>query len=85
MTEFGKSKILNKSQLENLGYNLVIYPVTTVRLAMKNVEDGLDHILSTGSQEGVLDKMQTRQRLYEILKYEDYNMFDKDIFNFKLS
>lgn len=85
MTEFGKSKILNKTELENLGYNLVIYPVTTVRLAMKNVEDGLDHILKTGSQEGYLDHMQTRQRLYEILHYEEYNVFDKDIFNFKLS
>lgn len=85
MTEFGKSKILNKSQLENLGYNMVIYPVTTVRLAMKNVEDGLDHILETGSQEGFIDRMQTRQRLYEVLHYEDYNVFDKDIYNFSLS
>ena len=40
MTEFGKSKLLNKKELENLGYNLVIYPVTTQRLAMKNVEVG---------------------------------------------
>jgi methylisocitrate lyase len=42
MTEFGKSKLLNKEQLESLGYNLVIYPVTTQRLAMKNVEFGLN-------------------------------------------
>lgn len=84
MTEFGKSKILDKKQLENLGYNMVIYPVTTVRLAMKNVEDGLDHILKTGSQEGFIDRMQTRQRLYEVLHYEDYNVFDQDIFNFKI-
>ncbi len=41
MTEFGKSKLLNKKELENLGYNLVIYPVTTQRLAMKSVEVGL--------------------------------------------
>mgnify|MGYP003309622539 CR=1 FL=1 len=41
MTEFGKSKLLNYKDLENLGYNIVIYPVTTQRLAMKNVEDGL--------------------------------------------
>jgi methylisocitrate lyase len=84
MTEFGKSKILNKTQLENLGYNMVIYPVTTVRLAMKNVEDGLDHILETGSQEGFLDHMQTRKRLYEVLHYEEYNKYDQDIFNFKV-
>ena len=41
MTEFGKSKLFNYKELENLGYNIVIYPVTTQRLAMKNVEDGL--------------------------------------------
>ncbi len=48
MTEFGKSKLLNKSELEKLGYNLVIYPVTTQRLAMKNVEDGLKSIFKNG-------------------------------------
>lgn len=84
MTEFGKSKLLNYEQLSNLGYNMVIYPVTTLRLAMKAVEDGLDHILENGSQEGILDNMQHRKRLYEILRYEEYNSFDKDIFNFKL-
>ncbi|MCY4524469.1 MAG: methylisocitrate lyase [Halobacteriovoraceae bacterium] len=84
MTEFGKSKLLDYQTLEKLGYNIVIYPVTTVRLAMKAVEDGLDHLLEHGGQEEILPKMQTRQRLYEILNYEKYNKFDKDIFNFKL-
>ena len=46
MTEFGKSKLLNYKELENIGYNIVIYPVTTQRLAMKNVEDGLRAILT---------------------------------------
>jgi methylisocitrate lyase len=84
MTEFGKSKLLDKKTLSNLGYNMVIYPVTTLRLAMKAVEDGLDFIKSNGSQEGILDNMQHRKRLYEILKYEEYNNFDQNIFNFKL-
>ncbi len=84
MTEFGKSKLLDYKTLENLGYNIVIYPVTTVRLAMKAVEDGLDHILKNGSQEKILDKMQHRKRLYEILHYEEYNQFDQNIYNFKL-
>ena len=53
MTEFGKSKLLNKEQLENLGYNLVIYPVTTQRLAMKNVELGLKSIFKDGHQNNV--------------------------------
>src|SRR5690606_8244550 len=84
MTEFGKSKLLDKKTLENLGYNLVIYPVTPLRLAMKAVEDGLRHIYEVGDQNTILDQMQHRQRLYEILKYEDYNSFDQNIFNFKI-
>jgi len=84
MTEFGKSRLLNKTELESLGYNLVIYPVTTQRLAMHAVEKGLDIITSEGSQEGALDMMQTRKRLYEVLHYEDYNAYDSSLYNFKL-
>lgn len=84
MTEFGKSKLLDRKTLESLGYNMVIYPVTTLRLAMKAVEDGLRHIDQEGSQNKILDNMQHRSRLYEILKYEDYNTFDQNIFNFKI-
>ncbi len=82
MTEFGKSKLLNKSELENLGYNVVIYPVTTQRLAMKNVEDGLKSIFKSGDQNNILDKMQTRKRLYELVEYEKYNTSDKKITDF---
>jgi methylisocitrate lyase len=84
MTEFGKSSLLSAKQLENLGYNLVIYPVTSLRLAMKAVEDGLASIRDQGTQEPLLDKMQHRKRLYEILHYEKYNQFDQSIFNFKV-
>lgn len=84
MTEFGKSKLLNAKQLENLGFNLVIYPVTGLRLAMKAVEDGFAEIKAKGTQEGVVDRMQTRKRLYEIVHYEDYNQFDQSVFNFKV-
>jgi methylisocitrate lyase len=84
MTEFGKSKLLSKLQLENLGYNLVIYPVTTQRLAMYAVEQGLNAIKRDGTQEAVLGQMQTRSRLYEVLGYEDYNAYDASLFNFKL-
>jgi len=83
MTEFGKSKILKTSQLEDLGYNIVIYPVTTQRLAMKNVEDGLRIIFKDGHQNNIIDKMQTRKRLYELVDYEKYNTPDKKITDFK--
>jgi len=84
MTEFGKSRLLSKKELENLGYNLVIYPVTTQRLAMFAVEQGLSEIKEKGTQEGLVDKMQTRKRLYEVLKYEDYNTYDSSLYNFEL-
>ena len=82
MTEFGKSKLLNKSELEKLGYNLVIYPVTTQRLAMKNVEDGLKSIFKNGDQNNIIDNMQTRKRLYELVEYEKYNTPDNKITDF---
>ena len=82
MTEFGKSKLLNKKELENLGYNLVIYPVSTQRLAMQNVENGLRSIFNDGHQNNIIDKMQTRKRLYELVEYEKYNTPDKKITDF---
>ena len=82
MTEFGKSKLLNYKELESLGYNIVIYPVTTQRLAMKNVEDGLKAIFADGHQNNIIDKMQTRKRLYDLVEYEKYNSLDEKIYNF---
>lgn len=84
MTEFGKSELLSVQQLTDIGYNVVIYPVTTLRLAMFAVEAGLREIDSAGTQSGLLEKMQHRSRLYELLRYADYNQFDTDIFNFAL-
>ena len=82
MTEFGKSKLLNYKELENLGYNIVIYPVTTQRLALKSVEDGLRAIFADGHQNNIVDKMQTRKRLYDLVEYEKYNELDEKIYNF---
>ena len=82
MTEFGKSKLLSANTLEKLGYNIIIYPVSTQRLAMKNVEDGLKVIFADGHQNNIIDKMQTRKRLYELVEYEKYNSLDEKIYNF---
>lgn len=84
MTEFGKSELLTVGQLSDIGYNVVIYPVTTLRLAMHAVEVGLREIDSAGTQSGILDRMQQRARLYELLRYADYSGFDSDIYNFAL-
>tara|TARA_Y100001970_G_scaffold58055_1_gene73582 strand:+ start:3457 stop:4353 length:897 start_codon:yes stop_codon:yes gene_type:complete len=82
MTEFGKSKLLTNKELQNLGYNLVIYPVTTQRIAMKSVEDGLKSIFVDGHQNNIIDKMQTRKRLYELVEYKKYNIPGKKITDF---
>jgi len=83
MTEFGKSRLLGAEELEQLGYNLVIYPVTSLRLAMKGVEEGLRTLLEQGTQQSLLDSMQTRQQLYELLQYDAYSKFDQEIYNFR--
>ncbi len=84
LTEFGKTPLLTKAQLENLGYNIAIYPVTSLRLAMKAVEDGYAAIKRDGTQANVVGDMQTRVRLYELIRYEDYNAYDQTLYNFKL-
>jgi methylisocitrate lyase len=85
MTEFGKSELLSARTLADLGYNAVIYPVTTLRLAMYAVERGLREIATSGTQSGLVGEMQHRARLYELLDYEQYNDFDSGIFDFTVS
>jgi len=84
MTEFGKSPLLTTRTLENLGVNVVIYPVTLLRFAMHAADTGLAAIAGTGTQEGLLDQMQHRRELYDLLDYQAYNAFDVSVFNFKL-
>jgi len=84
MTEFGKSKLLDAVTLERLGFNVVIYPVTTLRIAMGAVESGLRTIAAEGTQAALVPVMQTRARLYELLDYADYNRFDSSVYNFTL-
>jgi len=79
MTEFGKSPLLTARQLADIGYNAVIYPVTTLRLAMFAVEAGLREIVSAGTQSALLEQMQHRSRLYALLRYQEYNELDARI------
>ncbi|MGM0347519.1 methylisocitrate lyase [Streptomyces sp. Adlamb9] len=84
MTEFGKSRLLNARTLQNLGYDIALYPVTLLRLAMGAVEDGLRTLAAEGTQESLLPRMQTRSRLYELLGYADYSAFDSAVHDFTL-
>jgi methylisocitrate lyase len=85
MTEFGKSELLDAATLESLGVSVVIYPVTTLRLALGAVERGLAAIAEDGTQAGIVPLMQTRSRLYELLGYGEYEAFDAQVFNFSLT
>ena len=85
MTEFGKSELFTNDQLAGVGVNLVIYPVSLLRLAMGAAERGLDTIRREGSLTSEVPNMQTRARLYELLDYEAYNAFDTSVFNFTLN
>ncbi|MFH8746896.1 methylisocitrate lyase [Streptomyces rimosus] len=84
LTEFGKTPLLDTRTLENLGYNIALYPVTLLRLAMGAVEDGLRTLAAEGTQESLLPRMQTRSRLYELLGYGDYAAFDSAVHDFTL-
>ncbi|MFE1128660.1 methylisocitrate lyase [Streptomyces albidoflavus] len=84
LTEFGRTPLLDTRTLENLGYNIALYPVTLLRLAMGAVEDGLRTLAAEGTQESLLPRMQTRSRLYEHLGYADYAAFDAAVHDFAL-
>ncbi|MGO1975072.1 MAG: methylisocitrate lyase [Propionibacteriaceae bacterium] len=82
MTEFGKSELFTTTQLGDVGINIVIYPVSLLRLAMGAAERGLDTLLAEESLNSTLDEMQHRARLYELVDYEGYNSFDSSIFTY---
>ncbi|MEU6126292.1 methylisocitrate lyase [Streptomyces sp. NPDC047123] len=84
MTEFGKGPLLTTHTLRDLGYNIVLYPVTLQRLALGAVEDGLRTLAAEGTQHSLLPRMQTRSRLYELLRYEEYAAFDSAVLDFTL-
>lgn len=81
MTEFGKSPLLTVERLAEMGYAVVLFPVTLLRAAMKGVEAVLGVLASEGTQRDLLDLMQTRQELYELLRYQDYQARDRAYFN----
>jgi methylisocitrate lyase len=78
MTEFGKSPLLSLSDLANLGYAGVLYPVTTLRVAMKAIEAALAVLDEEGTQAELLDLMQTREELYDLLEYDEYERRDRN-------
>ena len=83
-TEFGKGPMLTTTQLEALGVNMVIFPVSLLRLAMGATERGLATLREEGGLASALGAMQSRADLYELLDYASYEVFDDTVFNFQL-
>jgi len=79
MTEFGKTPYLTIKEFEALGYRLVLFPVTALRVATQAIEAMLEELKAFGTQRQSLDKMQSRQQLYELLRYAEYEKRDDDI------
>ncbi|HTV11458.1 MAG TPA: methylisocitrate lyase [Acidimicrobiales bacterium] len=79
MTEFGKTDLLGTARLAAIGVNVVIYPVTLLRLAMGASERGLREIATSGTQEALVGQMQSRSQLYDLLGYDDYTRADAEI------
>jgi methylisocitrate lyase len=85
MTEFGKSDLFPVDRLRDVGVNIVIWPVSLLRLAMGAAGRGLDELQSEGHLTGLLGQMQHRADLYDLIDYEGYNHFDTSVFNFQIS
>jgi methylisocitrate lyase len=85
MTEFGKSALFTTDQLRDVGLNIVIWPVSLLRMAMGAADRALATLKTAGSLTSQLDQMQHRRDLYELVDYEDYNRFDESVFNFRVA
>jgi methylisocitrate lyase len=84
MTEFGKSELFTAEQLASAGINIVIHPVSLLRIAMSAAERGLDTLVREGSLKSEVPGMQTRARLYELVDYAGYTAFDTNVFDFEV-
>lgn len=82
MTEFGKSDLFTTDELRDVGVNVVIYPVSLLRIAMGAAERALDTLRAEGTLAAEVPGMQHRARLYELVDYAGYNHFDSSIFTY---
>ncbi len=82
MTEFGKSPLFSIRELADVGVNMVIFPVSLLRVAMGAAARALDVLRDEGHLTSLLGEMQHRADLYELLDYAGYQAYDADIFNF---
>lgn len=80
MTEFGKGELLDAQTLADMGYAMVLYPLTAFRSAMRAAEETLIEVMANGHQRGRLPTMMTRAELYAHLGYTGYEQRDRAYF-----
>jgi len=85
MTEFGKSELFGVDALRDAGVQIVIWPVSLLRMAMGAAGRALDTLNDEGHLTSQLGQMQHRADLYDLLDYESYNHFDQSVFNFQIT
>ncbi|RYG22413.1 methylisocitrate lyase, partial [bacterium] len=73
MTEFGKTPLIPFSRFNELGYQMVIFPMTGFRLMLRALDEGYAELLASGTQAGLIDRMRTREELYERIGYAEYD------------
>ena len=81
MTEFGKTAIIPLERFDAMGYSIVIFPLSMMRIAMKSVVEALAHLKEHGSVDQLLDTMHTRAELYDLLEYDpavEWSMYTHD-------
>jgi methylisocitrate lyase len=76
MTEFGRTPYLSASEFEALGYKMVIWPVSALRIAAKAHDEFYRHLKQHDRADGMLERMQPRAELYELIGYSDYEALD---------
>lgn len=79
MTEFGITPETSMKEWEELGFELVIYPVSSLRVAAATMRDFYKSLLQNGSASQFKEKMMTRAELYEVIDYHQYEELDKNI------
>ncbi len=81
ITEFGKTPLFSKKELKEAGIDMILYPLSAFRAMSKAAEEVYSEILEKGTQESLIDKMQTRDELYEVLDYHTFEKKLDDLFN----
>ena len=76
MTEWGKTPVLSVKEFSQLGYHMVLFPMTVFRMMVRSIEETLQELGKKGTQQDLMGRMQSRNELYDVLGNEAYNQFE---------